>query len=287
MSLSVSTSFVRQYESEVKHLFQREGGILRMAVRVVTGVVGESTTFQKIGKGVAVVKARHADITPMNVDHTAVTCTLVDRFAGDFVDQFDQLKLKHDERDAITKASVWACGRAIDNDLLVELDNTTQTAVSFTGLTSQILARNALITVAKALDALEVPNDGQRFAVLTANAYAIAETVDRFASADYVDASGRPMVTGAPFPSWRNFMGVKWTNHQGIVGAGTATAKGFAWHRNAIGYALGADITADVTWQGTKQSFWVVNKFSGGAKLIDDTGAIELTIVDTDALPTS
>ena len=287
MSTSVSTSFVRQYEREVKHVFQREGGILRGAVRLKTGVVGSSTTFQKIGKGTAVVKGRHARVTPMNVDHTAPECTLVDRYAGDWVDKLDELKLQHDERDALSKAGAWACGRALDNDILVELDNTTQTAVSFTGLTSQILARNALVTIAKSLNALDVPNDGQRYAVLTANAYAIAETVDRFASSDYVDASGRPMVTGAPYPGWRNFMGVKWTNHEGIVGAGTATAKGYAWHKNAIGYALGADITADITWNGPEVAWFVNHFFSGGAKLIDDTGVLELSLVDTDALPTS
>ena len=287
MSTSVSTAFVRQYEAEVKHVFQRQGGILRDTVRLKTGVVGSSTTFQKIGKGTAVTKARNAIVTPMNVDHTAVECTLSDRYAGDWVDKLDELKVQHDERDALSKSGAWACGRAVDNDLFTEFDNTTQTAVSFTGLTSQIIAKNALISIAKALNALDVPNDGSRYCALTANAWAIAESVDRFTSWDFVDAAGRPFVDGVPYPSFRPFMGIKFTNHQGIVGAGTSSAKGYAWHKMSTGYALGADITADITWHGDHVAFFVNHFFSGGAKLIDDTGVIELTINDTDALPTS
>ena len=64
MSTSVSTSFVKQYERDVHHLFQRQGGILRNSVRLKTGVKGSSTHFQKIGKGKATSKARHGVITP-------------------------------------------------------------------------------------------------------------------------------------------------------------------------------------------------------------------------------
>jgi hypothetical protein len=285
--MSVDTAFVKQYEKEVHHVFQREGGILRNAVRLKTGVVGTSTTFQKIGKGSATTKGRHAVITPMNPDHTSVECNLVDRYAGDWVDKLDETRTQHNEREAIAKAGAWAIGRAVDNDLFLKMDGTGQTAVGFSSLSSQAAARNALISVIKALNANEVPNDGGRYVCLTANAWAIAETVQQFSSADYVDAHGRPFVDGAPFPRWRYFMGAMWTNHQGLPGAGTASAKGFAWHKNAVGYAIGQDLKADITWHGDRAAHFVNHMFSGGAALIDDLGVIEITINDTDSLPTS
>ena len=53
MSTSIDQAFVRQYESEVHHLFQRQGGILRPTVRTKDNVNGKSTTFQRIGTGTA------------------------------------------------------------------------------------------------------------------------------------------------------------------------------------------------------------------------------------------
>ena len=111
MSTSVDVAFVRQYEKDVHHIFQLEGGHLRPSVRLKTNVVGRSTTFQKIGKGVATTKARHGVITPMNQSHTAIECALVDFYAGDWVDQLDEDKISHDERMAIAKGGAWALGR--------------------------------------------------------------------------------------------------------------------------------------------------------------------------------
>ncbi|MCA0451214.1 MAG: hypothetical protein LCH62_15830, partial [Proteobacteria bacterium] len=76
MSQTIDQAFVRQYEADVFIAYQRMGTKLRGTVRNVTNVVGKSTTFQKIGKGAAVTKARHADITPMNLDHSNVECLL-------------------------------------------------------------------------------------------------------------------------------------------------------------------------------------------------------------------
>lgn len=288
MALQVSNSFVKQYEADVHHVFQREGGILRNTVRMQTGVVGADTTFQKIGKGTATGKTRHGVITPMNQDHTAIPCTLVDRYAGDWVDKLDESKIKHDERMAIATGGAWAIGRAIDDDIFVAMDGTTQTAATF-ALTNLATIRNSLVGIVKALNALEVPNDGRRYVCLTSNAWAAAEIVEQFSNSDFVDVNGRPFVAGAPFPQFRNWMGALWTNHEGLPNAGTAAnAKGFAWHQRAVGYAIGDDVTADITWHGDRAAHFVNHMFSGGACLIDDTGVIEVDIGDdTVALPTT
>ena len=288
MSTSVSTSFVKQYERDVHHLFQRQGGILRNSVRLKTGVKGSSTHFQKIGKGKATSKARHGVITPMNQDHPAVECALSDRYAGDWVDKLDEAKLNHDERMAIAQGGAWAIGRAIDDDLFTVMDATSQAAVPWT-LASQNAVRNSLIGIVEGLIAKDVPNDGQIYVALTAHAWAAAETVEQFSSADFVDANGRPFTSGTPFPAFRRWMGALWTNHQGLPNAGQASgAKGFAWHKNAVGYAIGVDVTADITWHGDRAAHFVNHMFSGGACLIDDTGVIEIDLGDdTAALPTT
>ena len=294
MATQITNSFVRQYEAEVHHLFQRQGGYFRPAVRTKDNVIGTSTTFQKIGKGTATVKARHGVITPMNQDHTAIECTLSDFYAGDWVDKLDEAKVNHDERMAIAMGGAWALGRKVDDQIIVELDTTTQTAVTWV-YTSVLGIENSLLATVRKLDAADVPNDGQRFVALTPVAYSAAMKVESFASSDYVDPSNKPMEQGQPTFTWRRWMNCLWTSHTGLPNVGAATAKGFAWHKNAVGYATGASagnsaqnqaVSADITWHGDRAAHFVNHMMSGGAKLIDDTGVYELTLDDTVTLPT-
>jgi Phage capsid protein len=297
MSTTIDQAFVRQYETEVAMVFQRQGGYLRPTLRVKDGVKGKSTTWQKIAKGVATTKARHGVITPMNQDHTAIECTLSDFYAGDWVDKLDEAKINHDERMAIATGGAWALGRKVDDQILTELANTTQSAISWTYGTVQAIENNLLKSI-RALDGNDVPNDGQRFCVLTPVGYSAAMKVPSFASADYVDPTGRPFATnGIPQFTWRRWMGVLWTAHTGVSGINGATAKGFAYHKFSGGYATGllgneipsgsVAVGADITWHGDRAAFFINHMMSGGAKLIDDTGVIPLTLDDTAALPTA
>lgn len=297
MSTSIDQSFVRQYESEVTHVFQRMGGRLRPAVRTKDNVVGASTTFQKIGKGAATTKARHGVITPMNVDHTPITCTLADFYAGDWVDKLDEAKINIDERMALAQAGAWALGRKVDDQILTALDGTTQSSASWS-IATDAATLNSLLGWIGALDAADVPNDGGRYAVLSTKAWQAAMRLMSFANSQYVGANGLPYTEGAPVATWKDWNGVKWSVHTGLSGHGTATSKMFAWHKNAVGFATGAfpqnvaqnpsgAVMADITWHGDRQSHWIAHCMSGGAALIDDTGVIECDSDDTAALPTS
>jgi hypothetical protein len=296
MSTSIDQAFIRQYESDVKHVFQREGGYLRPAVRMKTGVVGKSTTFQKVGKGTATTKARHGVITPMNQDHTPIECPIVDFYAPDYVDNLDEAKTNIDEREVIAKGGAWAIGRKVDNQILTELDATSQTAVTIT-VTSRAAIRAGFATWAKTVWGKDVPNDGQVFGAMTPTLWAQAELLDEFSSADWVESNGRPYVSGMPTGGkFRDWKGIKWMMHTDCPGIDTATAKGFVWHKMAIGYAAGAHannnavndaVRADIAWVPERQAHLITHCMSGGAKLIDDLGVIEGTWNDTTAIATT
>ncbi len=297
MSTSIPNSFIKQYESDVHHVFQREGGYLRNTVRFKTGVIGSSTTFQKVGKGTATTKARHGVVTPMNQDHTPLTATLEDFYAPDWVDKLDEAKTNIDERMVIAKGGAWAIGRKVDNQILTLLDATTQAAVTIT-VTSRAAIRAGFATWAKEVWANDVPNDGQVYGVMTPTLWAQAELLDEFSSADWVSTDGRPYVTGMPTGGkFRDWKGIKWMMHtDAALGMDTATAKGWIWHKMAVGYATGAHannnaendaIRADIWWSGERQSHLITHCMSGGGVLIDDTGVIEATWNDTTAIATS
>ena len=132
MPRDVSDAFVAQYESEVHLAYQRQGSLLRQTVRQATGIVGSTDTFQKMGTGQATQKSRHGLVTPMNPDHTSVSVTLQDYYAGDYVDKLDLLKIRHDERTALVNTGAYALGRKTDDLILAALGTATNDTGSAT-----------------------------------------------------------------------------------------------------------------------------------------------------------
>ena len=296
MATSVTSSFVQEYTTDLHHVFQREGSMLKDTVFLKDGIVGSTAHFQKLGTGTATTKSRHGEITPMNVTHTAPSVSLADFYAGEWSDSLDEAKVNIDVRMAYAKSGAMALGRKVDEQITTVLDSTTQSTVTLT-VTSSAAIQASLITFVEALDANSVPNDGQRYGVLTPRMYAQAMTFDSFASSDYVGANGLPFVDGAPgHRMFRSWMNVSWCMHPGLPGQGTSTAKCFVYHKNAVGYAIqkaernvsgGENVSADITWHGDRAAYFINHMMSGGAVMIDDTGVIEGNLNDTTAIATS
>ena len=277
MSTSIDQSFVKQFEREVHEAYQRQGSLLRSTVRSKNNVKGASTTFQKIGKGVASTKARHGKVTPMNVDHTPIECTLQDFYAGDYVDKLDEAKVNHDERMVIANAGAWGLGRKTDELIITAMDSTTTTVHDF----SSGVTRKVLLEAVEALDDNDVPDDGDRWGLLTPRQWSIALTIPEFASADFV-GDDLPFIQRNRTRSW---LGVNWMRHTGLPGKGAAQAKCFTYHNNALGHASGADVTSDITWHGDRAAHFVNNMMSQGACLIDVEGVVEIHVKDDALIP--
>ncbi|MEQ9487465.1 MAG: phage capsid protein [Alphaproteobacteria bacterium] len=283
MSVNIANSFVRQYERDVHDEFQRMGTLLLNGVRHQKNVVGKSTTFQKIGKGAASTKARHGVVSPMNQDHTAIECAIQDFYAGDWVDKMDLQKSEVEERNAVAVSGAYAIGRKIDELIIDQLDTTSQTPVSWT-VTSAATVRNSMLAMVQALWANDVPQDGQVWGALTPAAWALALTVEEFASGDFVGNQKLPFALPQETRAW---LGVKWVMHTGLTGVGTNAAKVFVWHKNAVGFAQNGQVDVDISWHGDRAAYFVNHMVGGGACLIDDQGVIEGSLDDTASLPTS
>lgn len=297
MSTSIDTAFQTSYESKVTEVFQRKGSYLKDAVRMKTDVVGSTASFNKIGKGTATTKARHGQITPMNQTHTAPSCTLVDFYAGDWVDKLDEAKTSINERDAIASGGAMALGRKVDDQITTVLDTTTQTVVTLT-VTDKASILATAVEFAEAAWANDVPNDGEVYAVVTPRYHSQLMLLEQFSHADYVGADGQPFKSGPLMGGgrWREWMGIKWKMQTGLPGEGTSTAKCFIWHKSAIAYAAAksagniasnAMVSADITWHGDRAAHFVNHMMSGQACLIDDTGVIEGNLNDTTNIATA
>lgn len=301
MSTSIDTSFIRQYEIDVHDVFQKKGSVLKPGVRMKTDIIGESTTFQKVGKGTATTKARHGTITPMNQDHSAIICALEDFYAGDWVDRLDEAKTNINERGVISRGGAMALGRKVDEQIFTQLDATTQGAVSW-AITTAAAVRNSVTEMVKDLISLDSYEVGMNYGVLSPVGWQMCMTVKEFSSSDFVGVDGLEFTKAVPLgtPRYKEWLGILWAVHSANPGVGTATSKQFVWHKDAVGYATGkhpanlagtmgreTSVGADITWHGQRASHWVNHAMSGGGCLIDDTGVIEGQLDDTGTVPAS
>ncbi|MEQ9811427.1 MAG: phage capsid protein [Azospirillaceae bacterium] len=271
MATSITNAFVKQFEREVHEAYQRMGSKLRPTVRSKSSVVGASTTFQKVGKGSATTKTRHSAVTPMNIDHTPVECMLADYYAGDWVDKLDELKINIDERQVIANAGAYALGRKTDELIIDALATASQTA----GAGGDGLTKAKVLEAFETLGAGDVPDDGERYAVVGWKQWSDLLAIDEFASSDYVGGDDLPW-RGTQAKRW---LGTLWIPHSGLPLA-TSVRTCFWYHKTAIGHASGADVETDISWHGDRAAHFVNSMMSQGACLIDDGGVVALPCLE-------
>ncbi|MEM9470099.1 MAG: phage capsid protein [Pseudomonadota bacterium] len=272
---TIDQAFIKQFEREVHEAFQRQGSKLRNTVRTINDVQGSATVFQKVGKGTAATKVQHGSVPVMNLDHTNVECTLEDYYAGDWVDHLDELKTNIDERQVIANAGAYALGRKSDEMIITALDGAT---------TNVIADGNVGLTKDKVLEAfetfgdLDVPDDGQRFAVVGWKQWSDLLQIEEFVNSDYIGEGNLPYTNITQAKMW---LGTVWIPHSGLPVDGGDIRSCFFYHKTAVGHAIGSDIETDITWHGDRAAHFVNNMMSQGSALVDQEGVIKIDCDET------
>jgi hypothetical protein len=269
MATSIDQAFVKQFEREVHEAYQRQGAKLRGAVRTVNNVNGATAVFQKVGKGTAKPKSTNSAVPVMNIDHSSVECELKDYYAGDWIDKLDELKVNHDERQVIANAGAYALGRKTDELIINALSNASENTVD---ANSSGLTKSKILEAFEMLGEGDIPDDGQRFAVISWKQYSDLLAIDEFASADYVGSQNLPFAGLTQAKQW---LGTTWIPHTGLPKSGNIRSC-FWFHKTAIGHASGSDVQTDITWHGDMAAHFVNNMMSQGACLVDDSGIVTL-----------
>lgn len=271
-SIDVEAWFQKFYDDQVKLAFQQKGSMLLNSVRRRTGVTGSTADFRKISSGTATTKARHGSVPSMNLDHTVVTATLVDRYAAQDIDDLDLLKHNVDEMSATTDSANYALGRATDKDIIAALDSnsTTTVAASTTGLTVSkiktaivdLMANNAFVP-------------GDVYCAVSPKGWGDLMNIDQFVSSRYV--TDLPYVKSTEVRDW---LGVRFFWHTGLTLSST-TRSCHMWNKVAVGHATGADISTNIWFDGRTQGHVATSKMSMGACLIDALGAVKIDIIES------
>ncbi len=273
-STAIDASFIKHFEAEVHNAYQQQGSKLQGTVRSKSGVKGASTTFQVLGKSVAATKTRNAQIATTGVTHTPVECTLTDYYSGQWVDALDEMKVGQDERRALALSGAYALGRKTDDLIIAALNTATQSVTT----AASNLTKDLILKAFTMLNTADVPDDGERYAVVSPQAWNQLLNIEEFSSANYV-GDAYPFLNGSETRKW---MGIVWIMHTGLpVNSGKTGHTCFIYHKTAIGHASGQDIKTDITWHGDYAAHFVNNMMSQGACLIDNKGVVKMEILDT------
>jgi hypothetical protein len=280
MTGSLGTAAQKMFDSDVKQAFQQMG-LLDAAVTIRKNVKASTYQFNKIGKGLANQKAIHENVTPMDTAHTQQVATLQKWYAPEYTDYFSNEEAPFDERQELVNVIAGALGRRKDQIILDAISDATisyaagkTVAVSIGGSNTDLNVEK-IIDAARILDEAGVPAEDRYFVAHTTGKAALLNTT-KATSSDY--NSVQALVKG----QLKTFMGFTfiWINTRtegGLPKSGN-TRENYAFHKSAIGLAVGNDITAKTTWIDEKDAWLSNGKMRCGAVARDTDG---LVLVET------
>ena len=268
MASNIASSFISQYADEVKQAFQQKTSKLLGSVKTHRNVVGSTYNFHTLGKVTANTKARDSNITALNPAQAQVTATLADYYAGIYIDKLDELKTNAALRQEYVTAAAAAIARKVDDVIITTLATASTTTTTTTGG----------LTIAKILEGLTYLNGNDvdpedRVLVIGAKQMSEAMAISQLTSSDYaalaqINQSG----VGTAF-------GFKWILHNALPLA-TVNRTCFAFNKNAIGVAIGQDITSEANYIPEKVSTLVNSYVSLGSALIEQNGIVKINCVE-------
>ena len=295
MAITVSNAFVTMFGDEISHLAQQKASNLQGAVRTVRGVTGSSYKFPTLGKsGVIKNKTSHQDLQAMSsiadttsltsgswVGDTDVTAPIASREAtiatfstGEYIDDFDALKTNVDLRSAYAESIASAMNRAYDQTIIDALDHahSNETLANEDDAGNNELTRANIAAFGRILNTKDVPLT-DRFMLVSPQGY-----YDILADTTIVTAQAGVLSDALKTGVINNVLGFTIIMSNQLTTVNSADKRGFAFHKDAVGMAVGKDITTMVNYVPQKLSTLVAAEFSAGSKVIDLNGVVSFGI---------
>lgn len=277
MSKNLSNAAIQEFDSEVKHAYQQSGK-LRDCVTTRTGVTGDAYKFTRMGKGLANQKATQADVTPMDIAHNRQTANMENWNAPEYTDIFDQAEVNFDEKQELAKTIANALARRIDQIIIDAFSavtySTTPTSIDTGG---SIAAGGTQFTVAKLREASKILTDrgvdeGDRYIAFTAEDRQNLLGEEEATSSDYNTI--KALVNG----QIDSFVGFKFKVIESRDEGGLPSNVAYAWHKSAMGLAVGMDVQTRIDWVAQKTSWLCNGMLKAGAVAREAAGIVEINM---------
>lgn len=174
------------------------------------------------------------------------------------------------------KACAYALGRKSDELIIAKLDEST----NFAGDGETVLTKAKILEAFEMLEQADVPDDGERYAVVGWKQWSDLMAIDEFTNADYVGDDQLPW-EGTQAKRW---MGTLWMPNSSLtttyrtVGSGVRYCYWF--HKTAIGHAVGSSVKTDITWHGDRGANFIHNRLSQGATIVNPEGIVSMRCLE-------
>lgn len=276
MSQQVSNVFIDSFDSEVKLAYQGTKS-LRETVRVKTGVVGSTHRFPTAGAGVATQHNRGNDVVAMNASRDKVTATLSDWDAFDYEDIMDIEKINFDDKKIIAESTAKAIGRREDQ-LIIDALEAAIVGGNTVGNGAAAFSLTLVASAAQLLDENNVPSE-DRYLIYT------PKQKEQFLSSTTVTSSDFNTVKALVAGDIDTFYGFKFITIGSRTEGGLPRNAGveqyaFAYHKQAVGLAIGKDMKTMVDWIAEKLAWQIGCVYSAGAVVIDADGMVAINSDD-------
>ena len=194
--------------------------------------------------------------------------------AGEYVATLDEVKTNADLRSTFAVAIASALGRATDQSIVDALDDGTPTNIKYTAQGANGLNKAALLEAHESLNALNVPTT-DRTLLISPAALTDILTDTTLVSSDNGVITNQALATGY-IPNILGFRVVI----SSLLTADSTVRKTYAFHKNSVGTAIGADMKININYVPQKASSLILGEMSCGSAMIDADGVVELQVTE-------
>jgi hypothetical protein len=267
------------YGKEFVSAYEQKQSYLRGTVTTEGDVKGDKFIFIIEGAAdEAVTRGANGNIPYASDDQTSATCQLAEYHHLARKNNFNVFSSSVPQRLSMQRRGIVSINNKTDNLILTQLATTTFAANSGNAVAGLTLA--AVLESVAILNANKVPNDGERYGLLSPMAYAHLMKVNQFASGDWV--SDKPFMKHV---HWRSWMDVKWCVHPNLPGVGSGTASCFVYHKASVGHGINMGEMVTKIGQNDEQDYsWARTSAYQGAKALQVSGIVKIVHNDTTAL---
>lgn len=271
-----ATILQTKYNTEFTTNYEQKQSLLRGTITTEGEVKGNQFIFiiESLAD-VAVERAANGLIPVADDSQSSATLVMKEYHHLARKTQFNVYSSSVPQRQSMQNRGVISINNRTDQLIIDEFEQTTNN----TG--GAVAATLGLLLYAGAqLDANFVPDDGERYGLLTPKAWAQMMKVPQFTSQFYVP--DRPFMK---YTQWRQWNGVKWCRHPNLPNNGTNTAKCFVYHKGSTGHGLNQGEMSTKVGQNDEQDYaWARTSAYQAAKLLLANGVILINHDDTASL---
>ena len=267
------------YGKEFVSAYEQKQSLLRGTVTTEGDIKGDNFIFIIEGAAdVAVTRGANGNIPYAADDQSSATCTLKEYHHLARKNNFNIFSSSVPQRLSMQRRGIVSINNKTDQLILTTLATTTYAANGGAAVAGMTLG--AMLEACAILDENNVPDDGERYGLLTPRAWAWALKINQFASGDWVP--DKPFMK---YQQWRNWNGVKWCRHPNLSGVKGATASCFVYHKSALGHGLNmGEMVTKVGTNDEQDYSWARTSAYQGTKELQKAGIVKIVHNDTTAL---